>query len=144
MIKHNVVYIAVLRIYVGKVQSVSSLLYAIRPFVSELWAAIQAPSDGAPASEIWRSRMIHALTQLQCFLASSEGGPLIRTFWANTDVGDLGNLLIGIDASPWSLGGWLASECNIIAYSAELAHNEDIQQFDATPGDPRASRCMGL
>ena len=48
-VKANVISIKDLRTFVGKAQSMASLLYSWRPFLSMLWAAIYSVQSNAPA-----------------------------------------------------------------------------------------------
>ena len=42
-----VVYASALRAYISKMQALASLVYALRPFCSELWAALKISKQGA-------------------------------------------------------------------------------------------------
>ena len=46
--KKNIISKKDLRSFAGKMQSVASLLFALRPFVATLWAALYSPDGGCP------------------------------------------------------------------------------------------------
>ena len=138
--KHNVVSIGVLRTYIGKLQSIGSLLYALRPFLSSLWAALQAPADGAPPGHLWKERISHTLLWLAAFLEQQAGGPLVRTFTVKSYFGLLGALLIGTDASPWGLGGWIMMHGAVIGYFADRIMEGDPVRFNVAEGSADAQQ----
>ena len=82
ILSKNVVANDELRTYCGKVQSLANLLFALRPFVGELWAALHSASEGAPRNYTWTKQCRMSLLWLLIFYKQSSQGPLRRTFYS--------------------------------------------------------------
>ena len=107
--KSNVVSLKNLRTFVGKVQSLASLLFMWRPFVHMFYAVIHGDPGGAPLNCRWVSQIRIPLDWLIAFFRGSPG-TLERHFAldAYLRLGD--QIRITTDACPHGLGAVL--ECN--------------------------------
>ena len=101
----NVVGIKNLRSYIGKAQSIASLLFIWRPFVGMLWAALFSDSL-APGGCIWLKQIHEPLSWLSLFM-TSHSGALTRTFELDAYLNRGMSVVICVDASPFGLGAWL-------------------------------------
>ena len=121
----NVVSRKELRSYTGKLESVASLLYTVKPFVQPLWAAVYADAGGAPLNCVWTSMIRPSLDWPAAFLAQESSGPLLRRFRLNAHLNTGIPLRITADASPWGIGGFLSQGTNILAYFHDAISADD-------------------
>lgn len=73
----NVVAVKKLRRYAGIANHFASVLYVWRPFLAELWSAIQSAgtgrAGGAPLKCVWRTQILTALVRIRAFLREKVG-----------------------------------------------------------------------
>ena len=117
--KKNVIPKKKLRTYVGKLESIASLLYTLRPFVSPIWASLYADCGQAPRNCVWTSMIEHSLTWLAAFFLESGTGPLQRIFRVDAHFNRGRRVRITTDASPYGIGGWISIDGVLIAYFFE-------------------------
>ena len=125
MLKQNVTPIKALRSYVGKAQSIASLLFGWRPFVSMLWTALF--SDGksrAPSGCIWTQQLTEPLSWLLAFLEKSCG-TVQRIFYANAFFNKGTPVIIYVDACPTGIGGWLELAGQATDYFCDKVQTSD-------------------
>ena len=120
----NVVGLKDLRSFVGKVQSVASLLYMWRPFVHMFYACIHSEPGDAPPGCRWVSQIRVPLMWIRAFLQGTSGN-LVRTFTleAYLRLGD--SIVITTDASPYGIGGVLEINSQIVSYFGDRVHPND-------------------
>ena len=106
----NVVSRKTLRTFVGKVQAIASFVFALRPFLQELYGALYAEPEsaapGCPPSCVWLRMIQGPLDWLQAFFRQAVGNLRVTydpSAWAS--VGP--PVRIWTDASPWGMGGVL-------------------------------------
>ena len=79
ILKVNVVGLKTLRRYAGLANFFASVLYVWRPFLAEIWAAMQAADaghcSGAPPGCVWTKTVAPTLAWISAFLAGSAGTP---------------------------------------------------------------------
>ena len=114
LLSSNVIAKKKLRTYVGKAESMASLLFALRPFVQPLWSALYAEVQ-APPNCIWTKMIKPALTWLKCFFNEEGTGPLRRKFYIKAHYNQGIKIVITTDASPWGMGGYITVDGVIIA-----------------------------
>jgi len=97
-----------LRSYVGKLTHMASLVYVMRPFLLEFYAALKGTVQStAPSHSIWSKQLSSALRWIAALLDGSQGR-FSRSYDLDTHLG-LGTAVeINLDASPWGLGGTLS------------------------------------
>ena len=77
-LKLNVISKGELRALAGKANHVATLIYAWRPFLDQLWAAISDNTSFQSAcGKLWARQILSSLTWLQIFL-QDEPGMLVR------------------------------------------------------------------
>ena len=110
ILSKNVVTIRELRSYVGKCQSMASLLFTWRPFLSMLWAALYCEdTGGAPSNCIWTKQILEPLTWISEFL-TQEHGCVYRIFECDTFFNRGDKVILYFDASTTGFGSVM--ECN--------------------------------
>lgn len=144
-----------LRSFCGQLSFIAGLVCFLRPFLSQLWAAIaehsgkaDVPSD-APGSQISQSsrkrsrRLPHHQVFVRQFahsllwiIAFFEGqlGPLVREFPLEPFCHEA-TVRIATDASPWGIGGVLLINNEPAAWFADQINTEDLRRFNATRGE---------
>ena len=109
----NYVRVKELRSFTGKVNHIASLVILVRPFLSELYAALY--SQAAKTGFVWTRQMTHTLIWIAALLA--EGNfCLERRFTLEAFQGIGTSVVMCLDASPWGLGGYLVEDDKIVAY----------------------------
>ena len=126
-----------LRSYNGSVGHIAHLVWAMKPFMEELWAAAeQRPKSNAGRGLVWKRQIDLAITWVLAFLRQ-QNGPLRRQWRLSSMMADSARVTITFDASPWGLGcvlfldGWPAA----YIFSAISAHA--VRRYHATVGDHR-------
>ena len=107
MLKSSVIPKVEPRSFVGKWQSAASLLFALRPWISELSAALhdRRPSNAA-ANCVWKQQAQHTRVWLVAFLKCQDG-PLIRIFKVSSYFNKGSIICIAMDASIYGMGAVL-------------------------------------
>jgi hypothetical protein len=112
--KENVIPKKCLHSLLGKLSHVSGLLVVMRPFMEPVWKAWGSPSPEEKPGCIWRAQI---QTELDWFTAFNGNGTSVERFFSVDAYNRVGTIIeIGIDASCWGLGGWLAVNGIIIEY----------------------------
>ena len=130
----NVIGLKILRTFTGNIESVASLLYAARPFIQPLWAALYADHHKAPMGRAWVKPISHALSWIQTFLQEEGPGPLTRTFTLAAYLGQGRTIRITTDASPWGIGGYLTIDGEIQSFFADKISAEDCEILEVASG----------
>ena len=130
LLSSNVCAIKAVMSYAGRSNHVASLLWAWRPFLQFIWAALRAggsESSGAPPGCIWRKQIAITLYWLRAFM-DKAAGTVIRRFDLHTYLNHGLKVELVLDASPWGLGGYIIVDGAPQAYfTSELtAHDERI------------------
>ena len=126
----NVVTARELRKALGLSNHVASLVFIVRPFLSEMWAALAAESGG----RIWVKQFTGSLTWLAAFFAL-EPCRLSRSFVLRDHLSRGPRTRIITDASPWGLGGVVSVEHRILGwFTSELDHR-DSRRYGVPLGD---------
>ena len=126
----NVVGKRSLRSFTGRCNHVANLLFAWRPFMDTLWAAVtQGEQDQkrswAPKGMIWTRQIRQSLRWISTFLQESQQ-KLSRTWSFQEFEADGSIITITLDASPWGLGGVLQINGEIVAYfSSPLSRHDE-------------------
>ena len=117
--------------FAGKLNHAASLLVVLRPFLQQIWAALQTCTG--PNNSIWRRQIHHALSWLKAAFAN-EDLLLYRRFMVQDYLGMGKHVEIGTDASPFGLGGWMAVDGVITHYFSSAVTSFDLKLFDITKG----------
>ena len=120
LLSENVLPLPRLRSYIGLASHFATLLFAWRPFLTELWAALHydgGPKSSAPANCIWTKQVQPALHWIWAFLSQQRGSIVVRfrrdAFWNRGR-----ELVISGDASPWGFGALLIVNGVVVEYYA--------------------------
>ena len=104
--------------YLRKATNIASDIFAWRPFLSEVWAALTAaPSTGAPHN--W---------WIRCFLSGVEGA-LVRDFTVETSRTGK-KVVIQTDASPYGIGAVIYVDGLPVEYLYDKIHEQDEAQLN--------------
>ena len=91
--------------YSGKVSHVANLIWAMRPFMEQLWAACESSAgNAARRGSVWKRQVNDALTWIAAFLREQHG-TLVRQWQLSAYLSSSTDVVITFDASPWGLGG---------------------------------------
>ena len=71
-LKRNVVGRRDLKSYTGKVSHVANMIWVIKPFMEQLWAACES-SGGSKQGCVWRRQIDDALSWIKAFLDNQHG-----------------------------------------------------------------------
>ena len=113
--KLNVVPLKSLRSFVGKVQSLASLLFMWRPFVHMFYAAIHGDPGGAPPNCRWVSQFRIPLDWIIAFLRGNPGS-LERHYSLEAYLRRGDKLVLTTDACPHGIGAVLELNYVIVSY----------------------------
>jgi len=127
LLSGNVIARKLLRSYCGKLSHIASLIFTLRPFVAELWAALYtADTAGAPSGCIWMMQIRHTLLWMQAFFGELQADLLIRRFSVTAAFNQDIAIEIILDASPWGLGGAIFIDGQPRQYfAAPLTHDDE-------------------
>ena len=115
--------------FTGKANHAAGLLFALRPFLQQLYAAIHSPTNKEGLNgRIWVKHFRHTLTWLSAFIRGDEPG-LVRQFDVAEYLNGGAQLEVGTDASPLGLGGWLAVNGKIAKFFSSPLTAEDSRLY---------------
>ena len=118
----------------GKANHIANVLYSWRPFLSELWGALNAKNKAtAPGGSIWLKQIAPALKWMKCFM-SGHSGSLPRQLYFKDILFQVVEYSIILDASPWGLGGILMEDGVIISWFSSRLTKHGERQFHHTIG----------
>jgi hypothetical protein len=103
----------------------------VRPFISELYAALHAPQADSTkrrigAEIVWTKQIRHTLHWLIHLLSEAEFS-LTRTYLLKTWLGQGDRIELCFDASPWGLGGFLTQNGRIRSYFRCALSDEELE-----------------
>jgi hypothetical protein len=139
--KQNVISIKDLRSYAGRANHIANLIWAWRPFLETLWAAIYQDVVGsqAPRGCVWVRQIQDALTWIQAFL-QQETGTLCRNYNIVNYTLPHTSIVFTFDASPWGLGGFLLIDGVPKAWFAAPLSHWDVHVLRHDIGDHRGQQ----
>ncbi|CAK0891553.1 unnamed protein product, partial [Prorocentrum cordatum] len=130
----NVCSRKLLRSLTGRASHVASVIWPLRPFLQQLWAALAAGASGAPPQCVWTRQIEGSLLWLRAFL-SGAAGTLVRKF-VLADFFNEGVLVsITLDASPWGLGAILEEAGRVVEWYAVPLDGYDVAVHGFQLGD---------
>ena len=131
MLGKNVVAVKAVRQLAGKSNHFASLVYIWRPFLSDLWGALQEAENPkaqghAPNGCIWVRQIRPALLWFRAFLHGRAGSLQITyRVSAYKNCGD--RLRIVGDASIFGLGAYLMKNDQIVSwYASPITHEDEV------------------
>ena len=130
-----------LRTYVGKAQSMASLIYVWRPFLSMIWAALFAPSSNAPTNCVWTKQVQEPLSWILAFLARSAGS-VTREFHCDQHFNRGEQVVIYFDASTTGFGAWLALDHKPRFYTQGVFSELDCRTLNITNEQSKAQQAF--
>lgn len=119
---------------VGKLGHCAGLLITMRPFLEPMWAGLVCEKhSGAPRNCIWRKQVDPPFIWPTAF-PSGRASKIERVFTLDAYL-RMGTIAeIGIDVSPWGMGGWLTINDHYTHYFAGGISPEDIDMFSTVAG----------
>ena len=139
MVKVNVLKIKELHSFVGKLVHIASIVFTLRPFLTDLHAAIYTVDSKAPPGCIWLKQILHVLWWI---IALLDGKPITRHYLLAVHLGTGRDLEINLDASPWGLGGYLVEDGVITSWFQSKIEPEEAMILDITVGSSSAQQTV--
>jgi len=99
----NVVPKKLLASHVGRLSHIASVVQYLRPFLSELYAALYSGTENF----VWRKQIQHSINWIEAFVYD-ESVTLSRSYKVSTYLGKGSSVETNMDASPWGLGAYIA------------------------------------
>jgi hypothetical protein len=134
----NVLSIKDMRTYVAKAANFAMLLFAWRPFLGEIWAAVSGKdggSTGAPTGCLWKKQIAPAVRWISAFL-KNEQGTIQRVYTLQGHRGGGAQILICSDACPWGFGSAIFIDGIAVEYFTAQLDEHDCSIFQQKIGDP--------
>lgn len=135
----NVISQKHLRSFAGKSSYVAGVVTTWRPFVAEVWAALQTVGQqGAPTNCVRTKQVAPALSWLKAFLDPSRSSSLVegcglRRVWRLDSYLGLGPIVaITLDASPFGLGGVISLDGIYTGWFADRVSDDDLRILGIT------------
>ena len=116
---------------------ISSIVYTLRPFLTDLHAAIYTTDTNAPHGCIWMKQIIHVLWWVIAFL---DGRPITRHYLLAVYMGHGVDIEINLDASPWGLGGYIVEDGIITAWFASKINTTEARLLELPIGSAAAQQ----
>ena len=139
----NVIPKKKLRQLAGKASHIGSLIFALRPFVAELWAALYATdATWAPSGCIWTSQVRHTLVWLAAFFSTIGASTLTRHFSVSAMFNKSTAIELILDASPWGLGAALLVDGTPAEYISTPLTADDERLLNFTIGSCEAQQTV--
>ena len=137
----NLISIDDLRSLAGKANHIATLIYAWRPFLDQIWAAIsQSKPDNAPKGKVWVKAILSSLQWLLLFW-EGEPGALVRRWRLDFYLSPGIKVSMHLDASPFGLGAVLIVDGLIRAwFSSPLSHH-DLSIHRQEWGNSKGQQC---
>ena len=132
VMQHNVVASKKLRTLIGKCMSIASVIYVWKPFIQELYAALNGPTQ-APTGCAWTNQIMHPLKWLMAFL-DGEAGTIRRTYSVVQYFAPADKVQITWDASPFGMGVFWTINGRLLEYFAIEISDEDQQILQMESG----------
>jgi len=113
-----------LRSYVGKLMHIASVVQQLRPFLTDIYAALYSKASNAPRGHIWTKQMLPVLVWVNALLSNGVG-KLVRRYDLAPYMGTGRQVTMDLDASPWGIGGYLTENGSIVSwFSSALSVSE--------------------
>ena len=139
MLQSNVVAVKPLRALTGKLVHIASIVYTLRPFLTELHAAIYPRPRGAPRGTVWLKQISHVLTWI---IALLDGHPITRHYLLSVHLGRGKRIELNLDASPWGIGGYLLEDGVVTAWFSDRIHLEEARLLRIEIGTSAVQQCV--
>ena len=124
LLKLRRIFVNELTSFTGRTNHVACLLYAWRPFISDLWGAIYVRRR--KGSRIWIKQVLKTLKWLSVFLHGQRGA-LIRKWTFRSWLDPQSALTMILDASPFGLGGVLVASDRIVSFFSSDLTKDDVR-----------------
>ena len=134
LLRDNVVSLKVLRTITGKLTSVASVIQVWRPFVQQLYKAMQVTDTRAPKGCVWVKQISHTVEWLLTFLAGENLG-IRREFTLAAYLRKGPTVVITWDASPHGMGATLQISGKFISFFAIPIADDDQEILQTPSGD---------
>ena len=113
----NVIPVKQVRALAGKSSVMASVVFMLRPFLSDLWGALAGAGfqTSAPMHCIWSRQIAPAVSWIAAFVDGTRGS-LTRSYALKCYLASSSEVEVCVDASPWGLGAYLAKHGAIVEY----------------------------
>lgn len=138
LLASNIVAVKKLGRYAGVANHFTSVLYVWRPFLAELWSAIQSAGTnrprGAPLKCAWRTQILTALVWIRAFLREKVGAiQMCYRADAHQNSGRLVRIVGG--GSIYGIGSYLVVGDDIAEWYASTFHKFELGYLQLEAGD---------
>lgn len=117
--------------YAGKVMHIAGVIPMVRPFLSDIYAALYKP--GHASGCIWTKQLKHVLVWIRALL-SQDFVKLTRSFSLAVHLRQGSSVEFNLDASPWGMGGFLSRDGHILSWFAVALSDADCENLDIEIG----------
>ena len=117
----NLIAIKDLRSLAGKLNAISSVVYTLRPFMFQFWAALSSTEilkSKAPKGMVWIKQIQISLKWVIAFMNGFKGS-LVREFDLDSYLQKGRKIVVTLDASPFGIGAYLEIDDNVESWFAE-------------------------
>ena len=129
----NILSLAELRSFSGKVCNGSRLLLGWRPFLFELWGALKK-AERSRTRRVWTKQVRPALQWFRAFL-SDEALGITRTFRLSAYLRPSDAVTITVDASPFGMGAFISWNGTPREFFAVPISDDDVEILGHQRGD---------
>ena len=141
MLKQNTTSRKKLRSYVGKLMHIASVVQQVRPFLTDLYAALYSKANTAPRGHIWTKQIMTVLVWINALLSNGVG-KLVRRFDLAPYIGSGRQVTMDLDASPWGVGGYLTEDGCIVSWFASALSVSERAALGISLGDCAAQQTV--
>jgi hypothetical protein len=141
MLKQNTTSRKKLRSYVGKLMHIASVVQQVRPFLTDLYAALYSKANTAPRGHIWTKQIMTVLVWINALLSNGVG-KLVRRFDLAPYIGSGRQVTMDLDASPWGVGGYLTENGSIVSWFASALSVSERAALGISLGDCAAQKTV--
>ena len=142
-LQNNVISKKDLRSFIGKVSHIASLVFALRPFLTEIWACLTTDLDSnAPPNCVWTRQIAKTLRWISAFLNETSESIILRRFSVRAHFCDAIKIDLLLDASPWGVGGVLVIDGLPHEYFASKLTKDDERILRLTIGTAAAQQTV--
>eukprot|EP00435_Cladocopium_sp_Y103_P040827 s1627_g11.t1 len=142
LISGNVVSFKQLRSYTGKVMNIATVIHTWRPFVQQLYAALNTDAtSGAPRNCTWTKQIQTPVYWLLAFLHQLRSH-LVRRWDVAAFANKGEHVAIMWDASPYGLGAVLILNGVIREYLFDVAQPFEMELLGITVGSSESQQAM--
>ena len=141
MLSMNLIPLKDVRSLAGKGSNIATLIFAWRPFLSQLWAAMSTVQTNAPPNTVWTRQIEDSLTWMLAFIRQQRGTTQ-RVFKFNDTFGIAIDLVVTCDASIYGYGAWLSINGKPASWFSDTIQESDEEVLGHKFGENTGQQCF--